>query len=303
MVITCGKCNTNYNIDAAKIPARGIMANCKKCGNRFQVNCGTTPPPMPQPPAAAPVSIDSGEAEMGLRPLSGLTQALRVLFFINIAVTAVAVCAGIYEYHIYQNLPPGFDINETLLPSDLVTGIVGLVQVVLFIILGITFLRWKYRANKNLSALSGQPLRFTPGWSVGWYFIPIANLFKPYQAMKEIWETSHKNQSTTSTVLGLWWAFWLISSFLGELAVKAILGADTVTDYSSSTMAYIASDGFDVVLNIVALMLVTRIGNAYSKNYCRPGTSSGGLSTAPTPIQPNPAGPATQSGPEGTRPI
>ena len=35
MVITCSKCNTTYNIEASKIPAPGVMATCKKCGNTF----------------------------------------------------------------------------------------------------------------------------------------------------------------------------------------------------------------------------------------------------------------------------
>jgi hypothetical protein len=89
-----------------------------------------------------------------------------------------------------------------MLPSDVVTGIVGLAQFILAIITGITFLRWIYRSNNNLRALSGESMTFTPGWSVGWYFIPIANLWKPYQVMNEIWKVSHKNNATGHAVLG-----------------------------------------------------------------------------------------------------
>ena len=31
---------------------------------------------------------------------------------------------------------------------------------------------------------------FTPGWSVGWFFVPIMNPWKPFQAMREIWQAS-----------------------------------------------------------------------------------------------------------------
>ena len=287
MVITCSKCNTNYNIEASKIPAPGVMATCKRCGNKFQVHRRSTPKPMSEIPIPVSVPVDAREKEMGLKSLAGLTTALRVLLMINIAVTAVAVFAGTYEYHTYIDLPPGVDINETILLSEVVAAIVGLIQLVLFIILGITFLRWIYRANSNLGALSGHPMSFTPGWSVGWYFIPIACLFKPYQAMKEIWERSHKNQSVTSSILGLWWAFWLISNFLGELAFKAVWGAESATEYGSSTLIYIVSDGIDVVLDIVALMLVTQIGNAYSKNYSQQRTSTGAHTTTQRPGQPD----------------
>jgi predicted Zn finger-like uncharacterized protein len=286
MVVTCSRCNTDYNIEASKIPAAGVIATCKKCGNKFRVQRRPMPKPVSEIPIPVRVPVDAREKEMGLKPLGGLTTALRVLLMINIAVTILAVFAGIYEYRSYQDLPPGFDINETFLLSEAAGALVSVVQFVIFIIVGITFLRWIYRANTNLGKLSGQPMHFTPGWSVGWYFIPIACWFKPYQAMKEIWDRSHKNQFNTGSILGLWWAFWLISTFLSDFAGKAIMEADSVREYTSSAMTYIVSDGFDVVLNIAALMLVSRIGNAYLKNYSQRRASTAGHSTPQGTIQP-----------------
>jgi hypothetical protein len=241
------------------------------------------------PEAALPVivPVSAREQEVGLKPLGGLSNSLRVLLMINIAVIVVAIIVGIYEFHTYVNLPAGFDLEESLLPVDVATALLGLVQIVLFIILGITFLRWIHRTNRNLGALSGQRMRFTPGWSVGWYFIPIANLFKPYQAMKEIWEVSHKYQSASSSTLGLWWTLWIISSFVDEFALKSFMGAESATEYGSSSLIYIVSYGIDIVLNIAALMLVTQIVNAYAKNYSQRRASTGGSATAQRPIQPN----------------
>ena len=285
MVIICSKCNKTYNIQSSKIPAAGVMATCKKCGNRFRVQCKPASAPIAKAPVPAPVKVATREKKLGLKPLAGLTKTLRVLLVFNIFITVMAVAAGIYEYEAYMDLPPGFDIEETVIPAEIVSGVVGLFQVIVFIILGIAFLRWIYRANKNLGALSGEEMNFTPGWSVGWYFIPIANLFKPYQAMKEIWEISHKNQTEPSLTVILWWACWLISNYLGEFAFDYILGSEGVAEYSLSTLIYIASDGFDVVLNIVALILVTQIGNAYSKNYSQKRISTGGFSNTKRPAQ------------------
>lgn len=221
---------------------------------------------------------------MEVKPLAGLTRTLRVLIKINIAITATAVVAGFYDYYSYANIPPGVDPNETLLPSDVVTGIVGLTQFIFAIVLGITFLRWIYRTNKNLRILSGEQMTFTPGWSVGWYFVPIAHLFKPYQVMKEIWQVSHKNESTTYSLVGWWWCLWIVSSFLGHLAFKLAFRLDDLDSYIASTMTYIVSDGLDVILNILALMLVTRIGMAYSRNIVEPtGVAYGDSADAPLP--------------------
>ena len=283
MKITCQKCNSVYSIDASKIPAGGAPATCKKCGNKFRVAPPapsrampeSAPPPIPknttdsvpEPPIPGAVSVDAKERERGLKPLGRLTKLLRVLLILNIALIIVAVLAGLYEYHIYENLPLGTDINEVLLPSDVLVGIVGMAQLVLFVILGTTFLCWIYRANKNLRELSGKHMDYTPGWSVGWYFVPIANLFKPFQAMKEIWEVSHNNQDDSSAILVAWWILWLISNFIGEMTFKSVMAAESIAEHTSTTMIYLASDSLDVVLNIVALMLVSRIWAAYSKNY------------------------------------
>ncbi len=80
----------------------------------------------------------------------------------------------------------------------------------------IAVLRWVYLANANVRALGAEGLRFAPGWAVGWYFVPLANLWKPYQAMKEIWQASAtKNdwdEVKIPALLPWWWAFWLLST-------------------------------------------------------------------------------------------
>ena len=217
---------------------------------------------------------------MELKPLAELTRTLCILLKITIAITALAVLADIYDYYSYANLPPDVDPNETFLTSDAISGIVGLIQFVLGIITGITFLRWIYRTNKNLRALSGEQMAFTPGWCVGWYFIPLANLFKPYQVMNEIWHVSHENRAVTLSIVGWWWALWLVSNFLGQLAFRFAMRADDAAGYTASAMTYVVSDGLDVALTLVALMLVTRIGMAYSKNIVEQGAALDGDSTA-----------------------
>ena len=120
---------------------------------------------------------------------------------------------------------------------------------------------------------------------MGWYFIPIANLFKPYEVMKEIWQVSHKDRAVTLSIVGWWWALWLIINFFGRLAIKIVMRADDAAGYTASAMDYVVSDGLEVALTIVALMLVTRIGMAYSKNIVEQGAALDGDSAPLHPRQ------------------
>ncbi|HVM47993.1 MAG TPA: DUF4328 domain-containing protein [Candidatus Acidoferrum sp.] len=199
-----------------------------------------------------------------------------MLLKINTGICALAVLAGVYGYVEYRRLPPGVNPDETLLPSDISNAGIGLVQVLFSIFLAVTFLRWIYRANRNLHQLGGVPMAFSPGWSVGWYFVPVANLYKPYQAMKEIWIVAHRGELGSGNILGWWWFLWIVSTFVDRIAMRLALHAQGVVDYTNSALAYVVSDGIDVVLNVVALMLVRSIADAYSKNYVETDAPLGG---------------------------
>ena len=81
---------------------------------------------------------------------------------------------------------------------------------------------WIYRASKNAAFLLPDADRITPGWAVGWHFIPIANLWKPYQAMREIYNSSISPQRSLGTGLPLfflwWWVTYVMSDLLGIFA-------------------------------------------------------------------------------------
>jgi hypothetical protein len=212
-----------------------------------------------------------------LKPHASLTGTLLVLVKVSIAISAIAVLAGFYELYSYSTLPAHIDPNETLLASDVVTSIVGIVQFALLIVTFITLLRWIYRSTKNLRALSGESMAFTPGWSVGWFFIPIANLVKPYQVMKEIWNASHKDEAAGHSIVGWWWGLWLASSFIANIAPRLLLGAGDARGYAASSAAYIISDGLDVVVYTVMLIMISRIGAAYARNIVEPEAEASGF--------------------------
>lgn len=205
--------------------------------------------------------------ENELRKTDKLSGILTLLLKLQIALYTIAVFAGYFQYHEYSNVPTHVDVTTDWLLSDTITSIVGLSQTVLAIILAVVFLKWIYRFNHNLRLLSGQRMEFTPGWSIGWYFIPIACLYKPYQAMKEIFRRANRDDQMESNILPLWWLLWITSAFAARIAMKMTFNSDGYDSLLASTVAYMVSDAIDVVLAFVALLLVQRIYRNYQKNY------------------------------------
>jgi hypothetical protein len=128
------------------------------------------------------------------------------------------------------------DNGETLWIPLILMGLVGLLEVPLRIGVIVLFLIWLHRAFKNLPALKAQNTEFSPGWAVGWWFVPFANLVKPFQAMKELWRESDPEFDEDAGFLssavgapaffGFWWAFWIISNILGRIADRSANGSE-----------------------------------------------------------------------------
>jgi Domain of unknown function (DUF4328) len=201
---------------------------------------------------------------------SQLTKRLTALLKITIVVTIVSIIAGMYDYYLYTNVGPDVDLSKNPLPSEEMVGFITLLQLVLAITTAITFFRWVYLTNKNLRALSGEEMEFTPGWSVGWYFIPIFNLFKPYLGMKEIWKVSHKNPHENYSLVNWWWTLMITSKVIARLLLKYAPYGDEATEYTISSTTFVVTDILEVALNIVLLSLITKIAISYSKNISEP---------------------------------
>ncbi|MGE3169891.1 MAG: DUF4328 domain-containing protein [Pyrinomonadaceae bacterium] len=119
-------------------------------------------------------------------------------------------------------------------------SLIALVQVPIYIATVVFFLMWLYRAHSNLSVLRPTNLQFTPGWTVGWWFIPFANLVKPFQAVREVWWESSPDVDdepvflsaslhSAPVYMGLWWAFWIISNVLSNINARVFDPEDMTT--------------------------------------------------------------------------
>ena len=80
----------------------------------------------------------------------------------------------------------------------------------------IAWLIWQFRAQRNLRALGAQGLKYSPGWAVGWWFVPFANLVLPFLTVRELYKASDPRRGSidwksrpTHPLLGFWWAAWL----------------------------------------------------------------------------------------------
>lgn len=210
------------------------------------------PPPNPQ-------QVSSSHYSFTKNPF-GLTQALKVMLWVQLGVAVISMLSDFGQMSLAGS---GNITAEAAEANDARQGMIGLLYLGVFIATGIIFLKWIHRANLNCHGFGASDMKFTPGWSIGYYFIPFINLVRPYQAMKEIWKVSSdpKNWQTQqgSAVLGWWWALWLISGFLGQMTFRMSMNVNSPSSLEAATMISIMSSIVEIPLILVAVTMVSRI--------------------------------------------
>ena len=60
-----------------------------------------------------------------------------------------------------------------------------------FVLAAVPVAIWIYRAHANLHEAGVSELAYSPGWTVGSYFVPLVNFVIPFRAMRELHNRSH----------------------------------------------------------------------------------------------------------------
>ncbi|MEW9031521.1 MAG: DUF4328 domain-containing protein [Planifilum fimeticola] len=198
--------------------------------------------------------------------------AVKLLLIIHAVLLFAGLYAHLSTYRLYSEMPELY--WHLPHPARDVQQFVVLAQLCSFFITAISFLLWTYRSYRNLSALSDRDLRFSPGWAVGWYFVPIMNLFRPFQVMKEIWEGSAPDADHSrpeegkgrpvSPLLPGWWSLWLLSNFLAGVPVVRPM------DPGESALYMFLTDIVDIPLCFVTFFLVRAIDQRQTEKRALP---------------------------------
>lgn len=196
--------------------------------------------------------------ERGLDTLDGRAAIARVTIWAYIVLTAVAMLAHVGE------LSGNLDIEAPgLLPSLAAMAYLGYALCFFGAVVAVSM--WIHRAHANLFSAGFEGLEFTPGWSVGWFFVPVANLFKPFQAMRELWNASHQQEDAFASEpdrrLKLWWGMWIAGNALGNLSGKSFLQSGE-TGLSAGLVVDLAAFAIMIVAAWLLLQIIEAITRA-----------------------------------------
>jgi hypothetical protein len=209
--------------------------------------------------------VSAAAGRRSLRPLEGPGRALVIVLWIGIVGDLANILVTFLEMRVLERYWRGEAIPDAEIESALDrSGFVGLIILVVFLVSGILWLVWQYRGHANLYAAGVDRLRITPGWAVGWWFVPFANLVKPFQSVRELWKASEGSaqwwETKTWPVIGWWWAGYLVFNIL-DVVASAYFADESVTVDSLITgdKISIAGDVGSIATAILAIWIVRSV--------------------------------------------
>lgn len=121
---------------------------------------------------------------------------------------------------------------------------------------------WQFHAQTNLVRRHVEGLRHTPAWAVGWWFVPVANLWKPYRAMSELARASASPEgwkdSRPPRALLPWWAAWIAGTSITRI-VAAGGGPTTEEAARRLDVALVSASVCSIVAAILASTVIWSI--------------------------------------------
>lgn len=225
------------------------------------------PPSADTSPSAAGVVTDEGFVP----PRTGWARAAVGGLVACIVIGVLSLWAEMGQVQVLNTIRSGTFDMAVVEASDLTVWISAILELVAVIFTAVCFLKWMAGANRTARSLAPNLISDTPNWSVGWWFIPFANLYKPYAGLKEIWHASTVQpgtpyQANPPSVFPIWWTFWIVRIVLSRVAQSMATSAGTDAGHLiSATYAQMTVEVVSIVAAASAIVVVRSIAGAQEK--------------------------------------
>jgi Domain of unknown function (DUF4328) len=197
------------------------------------------------------------------RGFGRLTVALQWIFAVWVVMAGVGMAFRALERSLLNRaIENRFSVSPAeALASDHRVDTLGYVMIGAFVVTALIFVVWFHQAYRRARAVGGE-MRYSNGWAIGGWFIPIASFWIPCKLANDIWWGSgppkERSWRERSALVISWWlalAFAVLTArFIGASDV------DTLDDGLRSNLGAILFLGFVLLAATFALFVVRQIG-------------------------------------------
>lgn len=207
-----------------------------------------------------------GARELALLPVRPIATVATSMLFANCAANVFGTWTDWHRYLVaadYVAGEPGVGVADLVSADNLAMGAVWLAFLAL-VAAATVFLTWLWRTRLNAERLCRAEHRWSRGWTVGAWFVPVVNLWFPRQVVDDIWRTSRPGvpEDTyradvlpSSPLVSTWWY-----AMLANVAVFAVMRVETGREATIEVLKAAALYGtVSTLLLIAGATLLSRV--------------------------------------------
>jgi hypothetical protein len=205
-----------------------------------------------------------------LRDNTARAKQIISIFWIMLGLTITNMGALAWRYFLLSDVqadPDSIDMNM-INASDTFIIAVNVAHIIIVILSIVFFIMWFRRAYYNLHTLPWHNARYTEGWAAGSWFVPVINLWWPYQIMMDIWRgTQHAlkerlGEPRSAAIVGWWWALHIITNFYNYISSRIGWDAeDNIDSLLTSTKVDFIGEILSIPAIIITIILIQRTGS------------------------------------------
>ena len=201
-------------------------------------------------------------------PTRRSVRALGALFMVSAAISWVAVGYDFSEIRLAVSQAEAH--AATRLAYDTMGGWIWTAQLLAVAITAVTFLTWLHRVRVNVRALGARRLAYRREWTVLGFLVPVLNLFRPDQVVREIWQASDPSTGdpmawkvvAAPRRIAVWWGLFVAYFLLEALSATLIGSSSSAPMIRMGYAAGMAADFCAAVSASLAYFVVVRITEA-----------------------------------------
>jgi hypothetical protein len=170
----------------------------------------------------------------GIDALGRLAVVARIAIGLFLFVVAVLIVGnGLLLYAelsssgVTMFAPTGEGVNVYSRLLAVVLGLAVVLMSLFFLLAAVPVAIWIYRAHANLREAGLGELAYSPGWTVGSYFVPLVNFVIPFRAMRELHNRSHGEDPWQAHApvadVSSWWSCHLAAGLVLAVATFVAL--------------------------------------------------------------------------------
>jgi len=203
-----------------------------------------------------------------------LTKVAIWSLYLNMLCTTVSAISSYLQYDLLVGFTEG-RFNESIIvqiseTNDNREQIIGVITLVSYFICVVVIGRWIFVSSKITHLSGADNLTISPGWSVGWYFVPILSLWKPYQAFKQIYQVSIQivdwRNVSVPVSLKWWWGLWIFNSLVGQIQFRVSMGDSSIETLKLVSLSYVLMLPVVLLLNYIFLNILKTISQKHNSH-------------------------------------